>query len=123
MRAPRTLAITLIVLALTAACVIGRTTADLAGYRPTQPNSDRLTVLYVEGSSDGPGHVEVLRQDTSQVQVRVTYKRSDKTSNLIAVVREAVATLKKPLGSRKVVDQDGNQLAVKRPEDYPRVGE
>ena len=123
MRAPRSFAITVIALVLTAACDNGATTADLAGYRPVQPASNRLTVVYTEGAGDRPGHAEVLRQDANQVQVRVTYQRSGTTNNLNAVVREAVTTLQEPLGHRKVVDQDGNPLAVKNPQDYPRVSQ
>ena len=121
MRARATLAITCVTLALTSACTVGQATAELAGYRPTPPNSNQLTVIYEEGEDDGPGHGDVVKQDANQVQVRVKYKRSDETNVLIGVYREAVVTLKEPLGSRRVVDQDGKPLAVKNTDDLPSV--
>jgi hypothetical protein len=122
MRRTATLAITLIGLASTSACG-GQTTAELDGYRPVQPDSNQLTVLYSEGPGDGPGHGEIRREDDSRVQVRVTYKRSDGTSNMNAVVRETVVTLKKPIGSRVIVDDEGTQLKVVKPEDFPRASQ
>jgi hypothetical protein len=120
MRKLTTLTITLIGLALTSACS-GRATADLVGYRPVQPDSNQLTVIYGEGPSDGPGKGEILRQDDDQIQIRVTFKRYDGTSALEEVFHETVVTLKEPIGSRTVVDEEGTQLPVVKPEDFPRV--
>jgi len=93
MRARATLAITCVTLALTSACTVGQATAELAGYRPTPPNSNQLTVIYEEGEDDGPGHGDVVKQDANQVQVRVKYKRSDETNVLIGGLQRLLAPL------------------------------
>jgi hypothetical protein len=91
-------------------CDWGKASAQLAGYR-TGPGSDQITIVYATGPADEDGHVEILEQDSTHVQVRVLYERYDGTQNLIAISKDAVGTLAAPLGDREVLDEAGDELA------------
>lgn len=67
-------------------------------------------MTYRSGPDDGQGVAEILSQDSSAVVIRVTFARSSGVSDAVAVQREAVATLEAPLGSRRVLDQDGKEV-------------
>ncbi|WIM95014.1 hypothetical protein ACTOB_007075 [Actinoplanes oblitus] len=107
--------------ALLAGCGTSEANAPLVGYRPPVPGSSELVVLYSRGPSDGLGHADVLKQDSKTIQVRVRFKQSNGTSDLVAEINETTAVLKEPPGSREVLDASGEPIPLKSINDYPRV--
>jgi len=105
---------TALVLALTlAGCSVYRTSADLAGFRPG-PGADEITVSYVQRPVDPPGELEIVSQDAGQVRVKVLYRAAGGAQDDIAQERKAVATLDAPLGTRTVVDDNGDPVQLLR---------
>ena len=90
-------------------CSKSEASADLDGYR-AGPDANQISVTFVKGPSDGPGNLEILEEDSSRVKLKVTYKRTEKDQDAIGVKQELVGTLKAPLGGRKVLNENGNEI-------------
>lgn len=70
-------------------------------------------VLHVElGPSDEVVGAEVLDQSEQEVRVRVRVDRADQQP-LVAVERTVTVTLDAPLGERAVLDENGQELALR----------
>jgi hypothetical protein len=109
------LAATLIAVSLTFGCSSSYSAA-LNTYR-IGPNPDQITVSYTVGDGDPAGSIEVVKETSTSVTIKVTYEGSDELRTALGVTKEAVASLKSPLGGRAVLDDKGQQL---RPDPRPQ---
>ena len=89
----------------------GETTAQVYNYR-LGPGPRQITLIYVIGPIDKPGHAEVVRQAASEVVVRATYTHTGRVGLDLGIPQEATVDLSETLGNRRVLDQDGNEVVV-----------
>jgi hypothetical protein len=83
--------------------------ASLLAYR-LGPASNQITIVYEQDDGDKPGNIEILDEDSIQVRLRVLHEYLYGWRLLILIPREAVATLKSPLGNRKVLNEAGDEI-------------
>ena len=100
-------------------CGSGQTTATLEDYRPG-PGARQVTVNYTIGRADKPGKAEVVRQNPTEVVIRVVYQHDDDINVMLGVIQEATLDLNEPLGNRKVLNHDGTQIPL-HPEPTPQL--
>ncbi|MBG0569307.1 hypothetical protein [Actinoplanes aureus] len=97
-------------LALTlSGCSDGETSADLESFRPG-PGDNDITITYIQGPSDSPGHIEIIEEGSTQIRIRVLYEAADGVQPDLGIAKEAVGRLKQPVGGRSVVDERGNEV-------------
>jgi hypothetical protein len=94
-----------------AGCSSGQATARLDSYR-LGPGTREVTLTYTTGRRDRSDKAEVIRQTPREVVVKVTYEHDDSTDIGLGVSHEATITLAEPLGTRKVLDDQYNQVPV-----------
>ena len=93
-------------------CAAHESSAAVQGYR-VGPGDQEITVMYLQGPNDSPGHVEILDESAEAVKVEVLYRRAEGTQNMVGSIREAVGSLRKPLGDREVLDESGAAVPMK----------
>lgn len=104
--------VVMVALAGLSGCAAHETSAAVQSYR-VGPGGQEITVVYLQGPDDAPGHVEILDEGPESVRVEVLYRRARGTRNMIGSLREAVGSLREPLADREVLDRSGAAVPLK----------